>query len=228
MKTFTLGTLAGGIALAITVPFVTQFASAQSVSSVSSAARAARPAPSQACVQAMASVGDTSLGFFDSMNTARKAALTARTAALKAAAALTDDTARQAAVKKAEEDFRTAMQTAMKAKSTAMQTTHEAMQTACGNSRGFGLMMGNGERGMMGKSQGQGLAQGKGPNLEMLATKLGITVDQLNAEIKGGKTIEQIAEEHGVTLPAFNKQQKGRGGHFGGRKGPSGGQSSAE
>ncbi|MDD5055113.1 MAG: hypothetical protein PHZ00_02480 [Candidatus Peribacteraceae bacterium] len=224
-KSALFGTLAGGIAIAVAVPFVTQFASAQS-SSVSSVSPRTRPVPSQACVQSMASAGDTSLSFFDQMNAARKTAVTARSAALKAAAALTDDTARQTAVTKAGEDFRIAMQTAMETKSTAMKSSHDAMQTACGDSRGFGLMMGKGGRGMMGKGQGQGL--GKGPNLEMMAATLGITVDQLTSEIAGGKTIEQIAKEHGVTLPASSTNQKGRGGHFGGWKGLSGGQSSVE
>lgn len=221
MKQFSFGALAGGIALAVAVPFLSDIASAQSVSS---AGPSVRPLATQECVQAMASAGGTSLGFFDTMNTARKAAVTARVAALKEAVILTDDAARQAAVAKAGENFRAAMQKAMEEKSVAMKTAHESVQTACGGSRGFGLMMGEGRQGMMGKGQGRL----HGPNLEMLATKLGITVDQLNAEIKGGKTIEQIAEEHGVTLPAFNKQQKGRGGLFGGRKGPSGGRSSAE
>jgi hypothetical protein len=44
-----------------------------------------------------------------------------------------------------------------------------------------------------------------GPGMMMrfdLEEKLGMTKEEIKAELDSGKTIEQIAEEHGVTLPA--------------------------
>jgi hypothetical protein len=110
----------------------------------------------------------------DSMVTVLKSATQAHLTALNAAATITDDTQREAAVKKAHEDMRATMEAAIAA-----------------NPELKGLMpFGGGHGGMMGHGKGD------------LAAKLGMTEAELKAAIDGGKTIEQIATEKGITLPA--------------------------
>lgn len=216
MRTFTLGAIAGASALALAFPLAAQLTSAQSSSASS---KPARPVSSQACALALAGRDDAVLANEDAMQTARKAALQARSDALKAAAAITDDAQRQAAVTKADEDFRAAMKTAEAPQSAAMKAAMDAVQSACGGKAGrggFGFGMGA-FRG------GPGKMEGRGPNQDMLAQKLGLTTDQLKSELASGKTLQQIAQEHGVQLPM------GKGGGWAGhqRSGPAGEASSS-
>jgi hypothetical protein len=73
-----------------------------------------RTPPTQAQVQDMIKRDDTFLQNIDAMTAAHKTAMQAHKAALTAAAAITDDAQREAAVKKANDDLRTAMQAAAK------------------------------------------------------------------------------------------------------------------
>jgi hypothetical protein len=106
----------------------------------------------------------------DSEAAARKSLLQAHQSALAAAGALSDDTARAAAVKKANEDMRTAMQTAMSAQKDKNKTAMDAVKAACGDSmgpRGMGMMMKDrmGAPGMMmGRGHRGGWMHGKGPD----------------------------------------------------------------
>ncbi len=204
MKKFTLGMIAGASSLAIAVPLIAQFASAASSTGSSSNARTL-PIPTQACVQALAGLDDARLSSMDAMMAAEKQALKAQRDALAAAASIADDTKRQAAVQQANQDFRTAMQ-AME-QSDAMKSAMDTVKSACGNA-GFG--MGGMGMGMFGGMMGHGPREGAPENL---AQKLGMTTDELKAELQSGKTPEQIAQEHGITLPAKGGMM--RGGHRG-------------
>lgn len=192
MNKFTLGAASGALSLAIAVPLFAQMAGAAS----SSATATNRPVPTQACVLAMADHETTMLSNIDAMTAAHKAAATAKRDALKAAAALTDDAARMEALKKAQETFRASMETTMKAKD---ETSMAALKTACGDS----FPMGMGHKGGMGDMKDK--MRGN------IAEKLGMTEDELKAAIDSGKTIEQIATEKGITLPAHKMSGKGKG-----------------
>ena len=162
MKKFTMGAIAGASALALSIPIVLQFASAASSDgSISFFVNGAqqRPVPSQACVQALASQDDSFLKNIDAMIATHKTAMQAHKDALVAAAQIADDTQRVAALKKANEDFRTAMKAAMDAKKIDHQADIDALKTVCGDSFGpHGMMMhgpgGPGMGMMMGKPFG--------------------------------------------------------------------------
>ncbi len=140
MKKFSVA--ATTLAVALAAPLAIGIASAQSVSS-SSAPSA--PTFTQACVDALVAKDGTSITASDAMHTAHIAAIQAHKAAIIAAGALTDATAKTAAFKKAETDFRTAMKTTMDANRTAEQAAMKAVQTACGlQGRGMGTMDGKG------------------------------------------------------------------------------------
>ncbi|MDD4318800.1 MAG: hypothetical protein PHW10_00525 [Candidatus Peribacteraceae bacterium] len=203
MKKFTLGVIAGASSLALAVPLVAQLASA--ASGVSSNAARTQPIPSQTCVEALADADGTQLSNMDTFFAAHKTALQARKDALTAAATITDDTQRQEAVKKANDDFRTAMES----QQDAMASARESVKTACGNAGGFGMGFGAGSMGMRGNGPDM-----KGGNFGngMIAEKLGMTADELKSALDGGKTIQEIAEEKGVTLP---NPGMGRGMHRG-------------
>lgn len=161
MKKFLLGLIIGTSTLGIAVPLFA-WAASSSASSESSSARANAFNPSQACVQALAARDQSELTNFDSIVLARKSALQARSAALSAAAAMADDVQRKDAVKKANDDFRTAMKTIMDQTKTAQQTNMDTLRTACGKGgkmfggEGFGRgINGLGGSGMMGR-RGEG------------------------------------------------------------------------
>lgn len=190
MNKFTLGAATGATSLLIAIPMFAQMAGA---ASSSASATSTRPVPTQTCVLAMADHETTMLSNIDAMTAAHKAAATAKRDALKAAAALTDETARMEALKKAQETFRAAMAATMKLKDEAAMT---ALKTACGDSFPMGMgHMGEMKMKMHGK----------------IAEKLGMTEDELKAAIDSGKTIEQIATEKGITLPARKMGGKGKG-----------------
>lgn len=192
MKKFTLGAIVGASSLALAVPLIAQMASAQSASGQS---WGNKPVPSQACIQALADYEATMLSSFDSLNAQRKTIIQTHHDALVAAAAIVDETQRKDALKTAEQTKRDAMKKLMDGQNASDTIT--AIKNACGNAMPFGkgMMgdMGMGFHGMMGF---------RGPMGADLAEKLGMTEDQLKTELDSGKTIEQIAQEHGVTLPA--------------------------
>jgi hypothetical protein len=188
MKKSTLGLIGGASALAVGAPLLLPLMAYAATASSASSAKTARPAPTQACVQAMAAQDADFLAHIDAMIAAQKAATQAHKDALTAAAALTDDAQRQAAVQKANQAFRTAMDAVRKDDKTAA----DAVRAACGAAGKGGMMEGmHGPNGKM-----------RGPGMDNLAQKLGLTDAQLKEELKAGKTLQQIAQEKGVTLPA--------------------------
>ncbi len=195
MNKFTLGAATGATSLLIAIPMFAQMAGAASSSSTTMTGKA-RPIPTQTCILAMADHETAMLSTIDARTAAHKAAATAKRDALKAAAALTDDTARMEALKKAQETFKAAMESTMKAKD---ETAMTALKTACGDS----FPMGMGHKGGMGDMKDK--MRGN------IAEKLGMTEDELKAAIDSGKTIEQIATEKGITLPAHKMSGKGKG-----------------
>lgn len=184
MNKFSMGAVAGAASLLVAVPLLAQFAGAQSATS--SSATGARVTPTQACVQAMADLASAHLDEFDNESSSRKAALEKKANALKAAAGIADDTEREAALKALHED-RQAPPTPSDAVTKAM----DAVKTACGDTMMF-------RGGFGGPMMHGGMFHMKAN----IAGKLGMTEDELKAAIAGGKTIEQIAQEKGVTLPA--------------------------
>ncbi len=202
-KSFTYGAVAGISSLALAVPFLAQISSAASTGSSVAAltSKAARPAPTQACVVALVAKDDAFLSNVDTMIAAQKTATQTHRNALNAAASITDDTQRQAAVKAADEAFRTAMKTAMDSQMTANKTQMEALKTACGNAGMGGGMHFEMGMGMGGPGHGGMMKGHMRGNPEALATKFGMTADELKAALDSGKTIEDIAKEKGITLP---------------------------
>lgn len=204
------GAIAGAVGLIVAVPLLAQLANAQTSADTSSA-NSNQPVASQACVQAMAAKETAFLTNVDAFISSEKTARQAYRDALTAAASITDATARQAAIKKAREDLLTATKAAREAQRTTDKSAMDAVKTACGN-EGFGGMMGTGPEGLGGGMMGRGGDEGFGGMMgrgrmmggdrdTMLAKKLGITADELATELKSGKSIQTIAQEHGVTLP---------------------------
>ncbi|MDD5041571.1 MAG: hypothetical protein PHX87_03960 [Candidatus Peribacteraceae bacterium] len=167
MKKYMFGTIVG-ISSLILIPIL---ATAASSASGESKTPRQRPVPSQACLQAQVAEQDLMLSTFDATFDARKVAMQAHRDALAAAASISDETQRQAALQQANEDFRTAMKAMMPEDSTQMQTAREAVRDACGGPNGlkgemgFGIGGGFGGGRMMGGFRGEGMhrGQGKGP-----------------------------------------------------------------
>ena len=159
MNKFTLGAIAGVTVVGMAIPILAQISNAQSVSSSASAKMSS--VPSQACVQAMVTMEDGFVTTMDTIAKSRKTAMQAHIDALKAAAAITDDTQRVAALKKANDDMRTAMKAAMPSQ-LDRKATMDALRTACGDMKG-GKMMGHmfGDfGGPMGGHRGGGMKMG--------------------------------------------------------------------
>lgn len=194
MKKFTLGMIAGMSSLALAVPILAQVSSAQTEDD----AATSRPVPTQACLLAMADLEDAHASVMDGMIALHKQQLQARADALRSVAAIADDDERQAALKDMHEDMRDTMKEATPPE--AVMTAMDAVKEACGDvMRGFG--MGHGPMGMHGGKPFM-MKLGRGPVPADLAEKLGITTDELQAAIESGKTIEEIATEKGIELPA--------------------------
>ncbi len=169
MKKFTLGVATGMTSLAIAIPLLAQGSLAASSSAATGRTTAAnRPVASQACIQAMAQKDDLFLSHIDAKTAAQKTATQAHKTALTAAAGIADDTQRKDALKKAEDDFRTAMQAVMDANKTDTTALMQTIRTACGNANGMGMGMGM-HGPMMGgnidddkKANGMGKMMGRG------------------------------------------------------------------
>ncbi len=172
---FTLGVIAGMSSLAIAIPVLAQVSSA--ASGTMSFGGKTRPVPTQENVQKMIENDDAFLTNVDTVVSSAKSIVTAHKSALTAAAAISDDTERGTAVQKANEDERTAFEAVMKA--------NPNFKMPFGGHGGPGGMM-----------------RGHGPDMAELATKLGMTDVELKAALDSGKTIEQLATEKGITLPA--------------------------
>ena len=146
MKRFILAFIGGLTATAIAIPVFAQTSSATSTNP-------ARSAPTQACVQAMAAMEDIMLSNADALFAAHKAAMTAHRDVIKAAAAITDDTKRTEALKKANEDMRIAIESSMQF-SDAQKSAMQAAKTACTGSA-MGMMHGGFGTGMPGAMFGK-------------------------------------------------------------------------
>lgn len=194
ISTFTYGAVAGITTLALAVPLIAQISSAAGAGT--GAKPFARVAPTQAQVQEMIARDDAFLSNIDAIVTLGKSTTQAHRDALAAAALITDDTQRQTAVQKANEDMRTAMQVAL-----AANPDLKSGLRPFGGGHAFGKDKGG--PGMMGQR----------PNAAVLAEKLGMTEAELKTALQSGKTIAEIATEKGVTLPVGRGEGKkpGRG-----------------
>ncbi|HRH93904.1 MAG TPA: hypothetical protein PKV72_05230 [Candidatus Peribacteria bacterium] len=155
MKKFALGAAAGMSALLLAAPVVLQVASAQGTAS-SSTAKVARAAPTQACLQAQVALEDANLANADALAAKHKAQLQKRRDALATVAAISDDTAREEALKKMRDDMQSLIKGTADDVPAAVTSAMEAVRTACGN-----VMMGGG-MGMM-KNGGGMLMMKAGP-----------------------------------------------------------------
>ncbi len=196
-KSFTLGAVSGITALAIGFPLAAQYVGAQEASSTSSAKstesgffRGHDPLL-QEDVQDMIDHDNAFLLHIDAFIAIQKEAIQNHRIALEAVADLTDETERNDAVRAAHEAMREEIRAAIEA--------NPDLQAAMP----FGTM------GHGGKGGGRGMRM-KGFMHGMLEEKLGMTKEELKAAIDSGKTIEEIAEEKGVELPA-RPQMRGRG-----------------
>ncbi len=126
----------------------------------------------QACVDARTAADDATIASKNTEHASEIAAIQAHKAALIAAAALTDATAKKDAFKKAETDLRAALKSAMETSRTAMKASMDAVKTACGKP-----LMGNEGRMMEGRENGKkgflkrmmnAFGHGKKPKGEMM------------------------------------------------------------
>jgi len=69
----------------------------------------------------------------------------------------------------------------------------------CGLAGGFGFLNGKEGPGELGLAA-------RGRNLDDMANILGITAEELKAEMESGKNMEQIATEHGLTMEQFHEK----------------------
>ncbi|MDB4978138.1 MAG: hypothetical protein JWM56_324 [Candidatus Peribacteria bacterium] len=175
--------IAGMSTLGLAVPILAQVSNAASTSSLTGTTSSTtvqqftRPVPTQAEVQARATQDQAFLDTIDAMVVIQKKAMQVHKDALTAAAGIADDTARQQAVQAANDAMRTTIQNAI--------TANPALKSAMMGDHGFG----GGHEGF-----------GRGPG--DLAAKLGMTAAELKTALDSGKTVEQIATEKGITLPA--------------------------
>lgn len=187
---FTLGIVSGMSILALAVPFLAQVSSAATSDATTETSFPDCPAMKLMSIQDRIARDDAFLANVDAMVSIQKSATQTHRDALTAAAALTDETAQQEAVRAADEAYRTMIQDALKANS----DLQSVMMPFGGRGRGM-------HGGMM----------GRGPDTENLASKLGMTETELKAALEGGKTMHEIATEKGVTLPTPPKDGHGRG-----------------
>lgn len=180
MNKFTLGIVAGIGSLAVAIPILAQVSSAASTSSIADMMKT-RPPLTQEAVQAMVQHDTDFLTNIDAVVQEAKKVIQAHKDALTAAATLSDETQRQAAIQKAQEDMRAAIQAAL--------TAHPEWKSAMMPMAFGGHKMGHGPKGMK-------------HDPAALAEKLGMTAEELKTALEGGKTIQDLATEKGITLPA--------------------------
>lgn len=183
-KSFTLGAVSGITALAIGFPLAAQFAGAEeSSSSAKSTDRAAfhQKAPlSQEDVEAMIEHDNQFLLHIDAFVAIQKEATQNHRIALQAAADIVDETERNDAVKAAHDAMRQEIEEAIEADPELKDLKM--------------MRMGHGGPGGHGKGP-------HGPGPEKLLEELGMTPEEFKAALDSGKTIDEIAEERGITLP---------------------------
>lgn len=176
-KQLTAGVIAGLTSLAIAVPAFAQVSGTSTVPT-GHEQRSFQTLTAERLAEMIAR-DQAALNNADAVAALMKSATQAHLAALTAAQSLNTDDARAAAVHAAHE---------------AMRQTIQAAIAANPDLRGA-MMPHHGKRGGHGDRGGM---HGPGD----LAAKLGMTETELKAAIDSGKTIQQIATEKGVTLPA--------------------------
>lgn len=191
-KSFTLGAVSGITALAIGFPIAAQFAGAQGFGSSSTGSKGSlrweKRAPlSQDDVEELIDRDNQILLHIDEFVSIQKEAIQNHRIALQAAADLTDEDARNEAVHAAHE---------------AMQKEIEEAIEESDSLKDLDVRL-FGKKGLRGPHgfDGKGPRGRMGPPQELLDA-LGMTAEELKAAIDSGKTIDQIAEEKGVELPA--------------------------
>lgn len=187
MNKFTAGVATGISSLALAVPLIAQIAGAQDAE-FTAATATELPVPTQECATSMVNLEEYHLAHFDKMNEKRKQQMQTRIDSLNTIASISDDTQREEAFKKMHEDMRETMDDIEQDEEiTALM---DATREACGD------MM------MIGGHAGPGFFKEVRMMKFDLAEELGLTKEELKAELDSGKTIEQIAEDKGVELPA--------------------------
>jgi hypothetical protein len=171
MKSFPLGVVAGLGTAAVAIPLFVGAASSDAVIGTDRM----MPSLTQEHVQSMVQRDQAVLTNIDAAIAVQKDAIRARMSALTSAAAMTDDTQRQQAVKAAHDAYHTTIQDALAANPDLEAALHLG---------GFG-----------GKHGGR-----HGPG--HLAAKLNLTQAELKAKLDAGEAIEDIAKQQGVDLPA--------------------------
>lgn len=182
-NTFALGALTGMSLLALAFPIAAQVSSAQGADDAAPSAGTRsitfpfRGPMTQEDLQARIEKDTALLANIDAMVALHKGAMQTRLTALTAAVSITDDTARQEAVRAAEEEYRATLKAAIEANPDLQAAMH------------------------MGFGKGPHGPRGRGFDRGDLVEKFGMTKEELKAEIDAGKTMEQIAEEHGIEPP---------------------------
>ena len=174
-KTFTLGAVTGISAIALAFPVLAQVPAGAATGddvTVPPPFEMRKPDTSVEGIQSMIDRHQAFLDNVDALVSAQKASVQSLIDDLTAALALTDDDARQEAVRAAHEEHRAAREAALAEHPDLKMLLHA-----------------------------KGRKHGHGPKGGMLAEKLGMTPEELRSEIESGKTIERIAEEKGVALP---------------------------
>lgn len=194
MNKFTLGMVAGMSTLTLAVPVLAQLSLAADETAPANAL-----VPSQACVEAMVALEDQHLANFDQHIAAQKTRIQERRDALATIADIADDSTREEALKQLRDDLKSSREDMQP--SDEMKAAMDAVRTACGDAfRGHGPMGFDSDP--------------RGPRGGMLAEKLGMTEEELKSALDSGKTIEEIAAEKGIELPARPEGfGKGRGIH---------------
>lgn len=193
MNKFRLGIITGMSSIIIAVPVISQVAGAQSSTASTRTTASSHVAPTQACVLAMTTVDELRLKNFDTEMAAHKQQLQTRVSTLKSAAALTDDAAREDALKQMREDMQKSHDTMKDSVNPEIKTAMDAVRKACGDS----FMQDHGQK------KGPRMMGSMKKDPAFMANKLNMTADELKAALDSGKTIKDLATEKGIDLPDF-------------------------
>lgn len=210
MNKFTLGAVAGMTTLIIAVPVIAQISSAATEDVITFSGEDL-PTPTQECLVARVALEEAHLANFDTQTAAHKQQMQAHVNGLKAASQIADEDARNEALKDMREDMHVAMEALHESQPEAITAAMEGVKEACGDAFGFGhgmFMKAIGPMRMgMAPHAGKFMVKlGEGEHPEFILEKLGMTAEELDAAIESGKTIQDIAEEKGIEIPAKGKR----------------------
>jgi len=82
-------------------------------------------------------------------------------------------------------------------------TQEQADKMAANKGLGFGCFGRDKGQNHMGNGKDM---RGNGRNLDMIATALGMTTDEINTELQAGKKLQDIVTEKGLTMDEFNQK----------------------